>query len=94
MVKLTNQVDVQTIPTRIVYPNPNRTSLIIRNIGNYVIYIGTDMNVSVTNGFQISPGNAISLTKELGDNPELEFWAISDGGVGRIAWLEQVKIKE
>jgi len=91
MVKLYNQVNVLTVATRIVHPNSKRTSLVISNIGDYPVYIGTDNQVSTTNGFKLPPGNAISLNKALGDNPDLEYWAVSDGGTGRVAYLEQIK---
>lgn len=91
MVKLYNQIDVNTTVTRIIPSNPRRTSLVIRNIGDYNIYLGTDNQVTTTNGFKIAPGNIVSFSKDFGDNPELEFYAIAESGASRIAYLEQVK---
>lgn len=57
-------VDQKTITntaTKIVDANDTRHSIIIKNIGTIDIYLNEDDTVTTNNGFQLSPGDSITL---------------------------------
>ena len=70
---------IGTTEDRIAKKNPDRTSMIIHcNNATAVLYFRDSKGVSTSNGLPIRPRGYIALSVDQGDDPTLEFWAISD----------------
>lgn len=81
-----NHVQVQTVVTPIIGENPNRKSLIIRNITPEVIWVG-ESGVSAGlngNGFPLKEDNTIILDNSFG-----AVYAIVENNTGVVAIIEE-----
>lgn len=64
---------------RATHSDKDRTSLGIANEhATAILYFGHTSELSASNGFPIQPKTSIFFNKGFGDQPELEFWLISD----------------
>lgn len=75
----TRQVTVPTTVVQILAFNPTRTSVTIRNLSGSDVFISHDRVDLPTKGFRLNIGDAISLSRPLGDEPELEMNAQAVG---------------
>lgn len=74
-------VSVDTNSTVIISTNSNRTSLLIRNTGSNIVYIGTG-TVSSSNGFELEEDQSILL------NTRDEIQALSSSGTQDVRYIE------
>lgn len=56
-----NSVTVDTSADLILDYNKNRSGLVIKNIGNVIVYIGFNSSVTSANGIPISPQDTFTL---------------------------------
>lgn len=83
---------VGTTAMKVVQANSRRTALGIANLSTTAtLYIGNDVNVSSTNGFPIFSTSTRDMNSGLGDQPELEYWLISDTASTSIAVQESFR---
>jgi len=72
-------VEVGTTPRRVVGYNKDRTSLAIANISAIVtVFMGSDNQVTIDNGFPVYPGMIMTFSEGLGDNAKIERWMVAD----------------
>ena len=77
------QVAVDTSAVQIKAANTNRRAIIIKNIADTNIYLGSDSAVTVNTGFLLSPGEALMDELYVG-----AWYAISDVAGGKVAIIE------
>lgn len=64
---------------RATHSDIKRTSMGIANEHpTAILYFGHTSELSASNGFPIHPKTSIFFNKGFGDQPELEFWLVSD----------------
>lgn len=70
---------VGTNAVRAVHSNDRRTALGFANEhASAVVYYGHTSQLNTDKGFPILPKTSMFFNKGFGDEPELEFWLISD----------------
>jgi len=90
MVKLSENITVGTTAQKLVYGDSSRTSLsIYNNDASNRVFIGADENVTTSNGFPIPPKTPVGFLVGLGDEPDLEYWAIAETAPVDVRILEQ-----
>lgn len=79
MVSAPFQITVGTTPVRVVASHVKRTALGMANMHSTgIVYYSTRPDVAADNGFPIFPKTVRDLNIGLGDEPMLEYFAISD----------------
>jgi len=81
---------VTTTTDRLVSYNPRRKSLVIVNIGTATIFVSNDPANVATFGFPLGVGGSIGLTKQEGDEPELEMYAVAVSGSEDVRIMEGI----
>jgi len=91
MVSLVERVAIlHTTPTRIIGYDPKRTALGLTNLdGANAIWFGADRSVSVATGYPLKAGAGRDFNVGLGDETELELWAIAETATVNVAILVQ-----
>lgn len=68
-----------TVEVNIAGRNIDRTSLVITNAhATAILFMRDSKGVATTNGLPIYPRGSANLSVLLGDDPTLDWWAISD----------------
>jgi len=70
-------VTVGTTAVRAVNYDPDRTSLIVFDLGAATIYYGFNAEVTTATGIPIGASNNIVFAFQFGDDPTVERWLIS-----------------
>jgi hypothetical protein len=77
-------------PVKVILANPNRTAFAIANMsGAATIYVGTDANVTTSDGFPIRPGTQMTWNNGNGDNCPIERFVVSSLASTDIRVLEE-----
>ena len=85
MVTVARSVEVGTEPVQLVDYVKNRSSLALFNTSpTWIVYLGADRNVNITNGFLFERQTGVQFNKGLGDRPDLEIWATTSDGVADV----------
>jgi len=85
----TQHVVIPVTGGELIERSEHRTGLRIFNVsGSLIVYLGTHPGVIATDGYLILPNAELHLSKGLGDNPELQWFAISPSGAGLVCILE------
>lgn len=70
---------VGTTESQIAGRNLDRSSLVITNShATAILYVRDTKGVGPLNGMPIYPRGSINLSRLLGDDPTMDWWAISD----------------
>lgn len=77
-----------TVPGRLP-PNQHRTGLIIHAYSDTDIFMGTDNQVTSSNGFRLPRDEVIHLRKGTGDRPDIGYYFVTDVGTNTLSVLEQ-----
>ena len=83
------QVTVSTTPTQIAPYNPKRSTIVIRNVAGAVCYISDSEVAIVTKGFPLNVGEALSLVRRDGDQPEYALWGQTAADTADLRVIEQ-----
>lgn len=83
---------VGTEPFRIIDWSPERTAVVINNNGTEVLSLGVDVDLTTATGFPIQTGQVIVFSREFGDDPTLERWAISGAAGQNVRIMEEYGI--
>lgn len=85
MVSVSRSIEIGSTPVQLVEYVKNRTSLALFNTSpTWIVYIGADRTVNITNGFLFERQTGLQFNKGLGDRPDLEIWATTSGGVADV----------
>ena len=85
MVSVSRSVTVGATPIQLVDYVKNRTSLALFNTSpTWIVYLGSDRNVNIVNGFVFETQTGLQFNKGLGDRPDLAVWATTSGGVADV----------
>lgn len=79
-------VVIGTSPVQAVAYNKDRTSLTIQNVSDADMYLGYDVQVTVSNGIKLIPGEKIAFSFILGDDPRIPYYLVS-GSTGKQATI-------
>lgn len=75
---------------RVIEGNPCRTAVGIANVsGAPTVYIGSDSQLTIGNGFPIYPGTQITFNQGNGDRPDVERWLVADAPGADIRIIEE-----
>lgn len=81
-------VTVAATPTQILSYNNQRTTASFTNNGTNTIFVSEDQLDIATNGHPIAVGGALDLIRALGDEPQLEWFAIVAAATENLRVLE------
>lgn len=84
----TRPITVGTTAEQILSYNNKRTTASFTNNGVNTIFVSEDQNALATNGYPIPVGGALDLVRALGDEPQLEWFALVAAGTENLRILE------
>lgn len=84
----TRPVTVTTTAEQIVAYNNKRTAASFTNNGSNTIFVSEDQANLATDGYPIPVGGALDLVRALGDEPQLEWFALVAAGTENLRVLE------
>ena len=84
----TRPITVGTAAEQILSYNNKRTAASFTNNGNNTIFVSEDQNALATNGYPIPVGGALDLVRALGDEPQIEWFALVAAGTENLRVLE------
>lgn len=84
----TRPITVGTSAEQIVAYNNKRTAASFTNNGAATIFVSEDQSDLATNGYPIPVGGALDLVRALGDEPQLEWFALVAAGSENLRVLE------
>lgn len=84
----TRFVTVGTGSTPILSYNNKRTTASFTNNGANPIFVSEDQNALLTEGYPIPVGGALDLIRALGDEPQLQWFALVAAGTENLRVLE------
>jgi hypothetical protein len=87
--KLNNSQVVGVTSVRICPANKKRTSLVVfNNTPGSILYLGTDPEVSATNGLPVFGQTGQSFLVGLGDDPTVSLFGIGSAAGIDVRWFE------
>lgn len=84
----TRPITVGTGAGQILSYNNKRTTASFTNNGNNTIFVSEDQSDLAANGYPIPVGGALDLVRALGDEPQLEWFALVAAGTENLRVLE------
>ena len=84
----TRPITVGTTATRILSYNNQRTTASFTNNGSNTIFVSEDQSDLAANGYPIPVGGALDLVRALGDEPQLEWFALVSAATENLRVLE------
>ncbi len=85
------QVLVSGTSTLIVPGNPQRLNLITRNIGNLVVYVGQDSNVTTLTGIPLNQNDVLNDDNSGTGGYKGPIYGVLTSGTSKVAYWERVQ---
>ena len=85
----TRPVSVGATIARAVAYDPDRTSIILYNLGALAVYYGFNAETTILTGIPIGPSNAVVFSWATSDDPTVEYFLIAAGGANDVRVGEQ-----